>query len=125
MRKAILVFLTLVLFSAFIQARGSRGYRSHSIPYHPPKTGTSIKSNHQSKRAADVPRDSHGRIKRDPKARKAFMKSNPCPSTGKTSGACPGYVVDHVKPLKRGGADAPSNMQWQTQAAAKAKDKWE
>jgi hypothetical protein len=28
-------------------------------------------------------------------------------------------------PLKRGGRDAPSNMQWQTTAAAKAKDKTE
>jgi hypothetical protein len=37
----------------------------------------------------------------------------------------PGYVVDHVKPLKRGGSDSPSNMQWQTKQAAKAKDKWE
>lgn len=50
---------------------------------------------------------------------------NPCPSTGATSGACPGYVIDHVTPLKRGGADAPTNMQWQTTAEAKAKDKWE
>jgi hypothetical protein len=37
-------------------------------------------------------------------------------------GACPGYVIDHVIALKRGGADAPSNMQWQTVRAAKAKD---
>lgn len=37
----------------------------------------------------------------------------------------PGYVIDHVVPLKRGGADAPRNMQWQTIEAAKAKDKWE
>jgi hypothetical protein len=37
----------------------------------------------------------------------------------------PGYVVDNRVPLKRGGADAPSNMQWQTKADAKAKDKWE
>jgi hypothetical protein len=28
-------------------------------------------------------------------------------------------------PLKRGGADDPSNMQWQTTGAAKAKDRWE
>ena len=34
----------------------------------------------------------------------------------------PGYVADHVIPLKRGGADAPWNMQWQTIAAGKAKD---
>jgi hypothetical protein len=33
--------------------------------------------------------------------------------------------VDHVVPLKRGGADKPKNMQWQTAAAAKAKDKIE
>jgi hypothetical protein len=34
-------------------------------------------------------------------------------------------VIDHVVPLKRGGADAPTNMQWQTVTAAKAKDKVE
>ena len=32
-------------------------------------------------------------------------------------------MIDHVRALKHGGADAPSNMQWQTTAAAKAKDK--
>jgi hypothetical protein len=36
-----------------------------------------------------------------------------------------GHIVDHVKPLACGGADYPSNMQWQTVAEAKAKDKWE
>jgi hypothetical protein len=34
-------------------------------------------------------------------------------------------VIDHIKPLACGGADAPANMQWQTTADAKAKDKWE
>jgi len=47
------------------------------------------------------------------------------PSTGRPTGACAGYVVDHIIPLKRGGADAPSNMQWQTVAEAKAKDRVE
>lgn len=37
----------------------------------------------------------------------------------------PGHVVDHVIPIACGGADAPSNMQWQTVAEGKAKDKWE
>ncbi len=34
----------------------------------------------------------------------------------------PGYVVDHIVLLACGGKDAPSNMQWQTIAEAKAKD---
>ncbi len=38
--------------------------------------------------------------------------------------ACPGYVID-VRALACGGADVPTNMQWQTVAAAKEKDKWE
>ena len=58
-------------------------------------------------------------------AKDAFKRAHPCPSTGRTSGACPGYVIDHVQALKHGGADAPSNMQWQTTAAAKEKDRWE
>ena len=57
--------------------------------------------------------------------RKAFHRSNPCPSTGKTSGSCPGYVVDHIVPLCAGGADNPGNMQWQELSASKAKDKQE
>jgi hypothetical protein len=57
--------------------------------------------------------------------RAAFKRENPCPSTGQRRGACPGYVIDHVKPLACGGPDRPSNMQWQTVAEAKQKDKWE
>ena len=67
----------------------------------------------------------HGNTHRSSQAKHDFKKSNPCPSTGRTSGACPGYVVDHVVPLKRGGVDKPNNMQWQTLQEAKAKDKLE
>lgn len=76
-------------------------------------------------RAASVRRTSIGRVTRSSSARRSFRKSNPCPSTGQTSGVCPGHVMDHVAPLKRGGADHPSNMQWQTTEAAKIKDKTE
>jgi hypothetical protein len=68
--------------------------------------------------------DANGRIKR-PAARREFQKQHPCPATGKTTGACPGYVVDHIVALRRGGLDEPSNMQWQTTADAKAKDRIE
>jgi hypothetical protein len=52
----------------------------------------------------------------------AFKRANPCPSTGLRRGACPGYVIDHVKPLCNGGPDLQSNMQWQTVVGAKTKD---
>lgn len=64
-------------------------------------------------------RDSHGRIQRSDWAKRIFMRM-----TGYPHGR-PGYVVDHIVPLKRGGDDMPCNMQWQTIAEAKAKDKWE
>jgi len=34
-------------------------------------------------------------------------------------------VIDHQTALKHGGADSSANMQWQTTAAAKAKDRIE
>ena len=74
---------------------------------------------HTSRYTYGVPRDSKGRIKRSESAKKEFMKGTGYPH-GRT-----GYVVDHVIPLKRGGADSPSNMQWQTKEAAKAKDRIE
>jgi hypothetical protein len=54
-----------------------------------------------------------------------FQRQHPCPSTGRATGACPGYIKDHIRALDCGGPDAVSNMQWQTIVAAKAKDKWE
>jgi hypothetical protein len=66
-----------------------------------------------------------GRTERSTAAKDSFKRQQPCPSTGRSSGACSGYVIDHVRPLECGGADSPSNMQWQTIADGKAKDKTE
>lgn len=55
----------------------------------------------------------------------AFQRTHPCPATGKTYGACPGFVKDHIVALCRGGPDVAANLQWQTVAEAKAKDRWE
>jgi hypothetical protein len=68
---------------------------------------------------AAVARDERGRIQRSAAARHSFARQ-----TGYPSGR-PGYVIDHIKPLACGGADDPSNMQWQTIEAAKAKDRVE
>jgi hypothetical protein len=64
-------------------------------------------------------RDSRGRIRRSESAKRAFMRQ-----TGYPHGR-PGYVIDHRTALACGGADAPSNMQWQTRAESKAKDRTE
>lgn len=92
----------------------------------PPKIIT-IKTHNQEPPppSGTIKRDEHGRIERSEHAKNDFKKQKPCPSNGKTSGSCPGYVIDHIKPLYKGGSDHPSNMQWQTITEGKAKDKWE
>lgn len=62
---------------------------------------------------------------RSPSVRREFQRRHPCPSTGRRTGPCNGFVVDHVVPLCKGGLDAISNMEWQRKAEAKAKDRWE
>ncbi len=72
-----------------------------------------------------IQRDSHGKIKRSEGAKDSFKRLHPCPATGRSSGPCPGYIVDHIVPLCASGPDAPYNMQWQTTAQSKEKDRWE
>ena len=61
----------------------------------------------------------HDKIQRSAAARHAFARQ-----TGYPHGR-PGYVIDHIVPLACGGKDEPANMQWQSVAEAKEKDKWE
>ena len=66
-----------------------------------------------------IKKDSKVRIKRSQAAKNDFKKQSGYPK-GRY-----GYVIDHIKPLKEGGCDCPENMQRQTIAEGKAKDKWE
>jgi hypothetical protein len=81
-------------------------------------------------------RDAGGKIIRHSEVVAAFRKVHPCPSTHKTTGACPGWAVDHVvslgakHPILGGGCDAVSNMQWlpleiKSCAGVICKDRWE
>ena len=85
----------------------------------PPSTTAPRTSAAGAKGCKTCPRDAHGRILRNPAARAKFLRQ-----TGYPHGR-PGYVVDHIIPLECGGADDPSNMQWQTITEAKAKDRTE
>ena len=112
---AVLLAALLALLPETAVARGHDSHSRSSISHH----STSSKSTRTHR---DYGTSAH---KRDPAHRRAFQHQHPCPSTGRKTGSCPGYVVDHIKPLKRGGVDRPSNMQWQTVAEAKAKDRVE
>jgi hypothetical protein len=142
--KKLILFLALVTFllapAAFPESKSSAssGKKTTSVREYTRKDGTVVhsharsasgrapsKSKNPKAYCASCKRDSRGKIRRSETATRAFRKSHPCPATRKTTGACPGYVIDHVVPLKRGGADDPRNMQWQTTAQAKAKDRVE
>jgi hypothetical protein len=64
-------------------------------------------------------RDLSGNISSNPAPVRAFRLKHPCPATGSVRGVCPGYLVDHVKALDRGGGDTPDNMRWRTIAQVK------
>ena len=121
--KRIFIFIVSILFiSNLALARSERSGSGHSRSYSNHSRSNSYYSgsnSSSSKVITGVPRDSHGRIKRSEVAKRDFMKE-----TGHPNG-WPGHVIDHINPLACGGADAPSNMQWQTIAEGKAKDKVE
>ena len=53
--------------------------------------------------APAIQRDARGRIERSGAARAAFKREHPCPATHLPTGPCPGFIIDHVIALKRGG----------------------
>jgi hypothetical protein len=57
--------------------------------------------------------------------RAEFVRQNPCPATGATRGACPGFQVDHREALICGGTDELPNLQWLSVEEHKAKTRVE
>lgn len=77
-----------------------------------------------------VNRKPNGEIIRRTDVLVAFQKLYPCPSTGKTTGACPKWERDHTIPLSCGGCDSVTNLAWipveaKTCTKAWCKDRYE
>ena len=107
--RSVFAFLATALLltapaSAHPRGSSSRSYHSHSSTHHTYRSHPG----HTKRYAYGAPRDKHGRIKRSEKAKREFERETGYPHGRK------GYVVDHIIPLSEGGADDPSNMQWQT-----------
>jgi hypothetical protein len=109
----------------------SNGGRTVHVKEYTKKDGTKVKAHDRKAPAPKAPKaakpvkvpssKSSGKAgtQRSDAARHAFARQ-----TGFPNGR-PGYVIDHIVPLACGGADAPANMQWQSIAEAKAKDRVE
>ena len=74
-----------------------------------------------------IPRDSTGKIARNPKVTQAFRKAYPPPPWCKTDGRYDGKKceIDHAIPLCAGGEDAVWNLQYQRRDHADVKDRLE
>ena len=60
---------------------------------------------------------------RSQQAKAEFKRMVPCPMNGNTKGSCPGYEIDHIKPLCAGGSDTADNLQWLTVTSHRRKTK--
>ncbi len=121
-RTALALFVTFAFLLAipvdtFARSSGrASGYALHSSS---PGSGhrSALSGSRSSIKCTSCPRDSHGKIKRDPNAVSEFKRSHPKPP------GCNQCEVDHIIPLSKGGRDDPSNMQWLSNEQHKAKTK--
>lgn len=67
--------------------------------------------------------DASAAANRSQQAKAEFKHMVPCPMNGNTRGSCPGYEIDHIKPLCAGGSDTADNMQWLTVTSHRRKTK--
>lgn len=79
---------------------------------------------------AEPKRTADGSILRRADVLREFKRLYPCPSTGRATGPCPGWNIDHTIPLACGGCDSIPNLSWlpveiKRCAGQFCKDRWE
>ena len=114
-RRLLAAFAAVALLASPLIASGSLSQSTTRAA----ATGKTASAGKKSAAPAKKSPKANCQVKRRTAPRVAFMRK-----TGYPHGR-PGYRVDHIVPLACCGADDPSNMQWQTIAQAKAKDKVE
>lgn len=106
-RRLAAVLLAALLISGLVPLEASARSISSSSRFVASSSAGYSQKNHASRlKCSSCPRDSEGRIKRDPDAVREFKRLDPRPAY------CPDCQVDHIIPLSRGGREDPSNMQW-------------
>lgn len=120
-----LVLLTLLLPS-YLPAQKSSSTEASSTKTTAVKTQAQAAPKAKKKPPAGAPKKSAApaRAQKAPVARRVSAKKQFMIESGYPKGR-PGYVVTYITPLRCGGADITSNMQWQSVFEAKAKDRAE
>ena len=118
MKLALLSFMCIVLLLGSVEAQ------------QPVSSVQPISALQEQRYCGPPVRTADGSIRRRSDVLTAFNKVHPCPATGLSSGACPGWHRDHIIPLSACGCDAVSNLQWlpveiKTCKGDYCKDRWE
>ena len=139
LKPVVLLLLVIFFISDDLYAKRSKrgysrskGFKSYSVRSYTPKSyrsrpykrkspKSSYRKKYSSRTRSYFPKISFSSSKRNRGVRTSFHRSNPCPSTGRNRGSCPGYEVDHIVPLACGGSDSVGNMQWLTKSANRSK----
>ena len=98
----------LLLLLAFVCNAGTA--RGQIIAYQ--TSATTVLPKEEMRYCGAPLRNADGTIARSSAVLSAFKRAHPCPATGLSTGACPGWIMDHVIPLACGGCDAVANLQW-------------
>jgi 5-methylcytosine-specific restriction endonuclease McrA len=104
-RRVVLVFLALLLLVFSAQDVTASTHLSRQKSRHKPAATHYTHHYSPNRKAIGVPRDRNGKIKRSETEKKKFLKGLGYKRVP------PGYEVDHIVPLSKGGADKSYNMQ--------------